>query len=82
MKHPTFKDVAKLAGVSPSTVSRAFAKDSSISPDKKTRVLNAARQLGYQPNAMAQSVRTTKSRLVGILLEEFANPLFIASSKC
>lgn len=70
-------DVARLAGVSKSTVSRAFSPSSSISPDKKARVIEAAKRLGYQPNAMARSLRTTRSNLVGIILEEFTNPLFL-----
>lgn len=76
-RRPNAVDVARLAGVSKSTVSRAFAEDSSINALKKQRILEAARQLGYRPNAMARSLRTTRSRLVGILLEEFTNPLFL-----
>lgn len=70
-------DVARLAGVSKSTVSRAFSPSSSISPDKKARVIDAAKRLGYQPNALARSLRTTRSNLIGIILEEFTNPLFL-----
>jgi LacI family transcriptional regulator len=76
-RRPNAVDVARLAGVSKSTVSRAFAEDSSINALKKQRILEAAKQLGYRPNAMARSLRTTRSRLVGILLEEFTNPLFL-----
>jgi DNA-binding LacI/PurR family transcriptional regulator len=71
------EDVARLAGVSKTTVSRAFAPESSISPDKKARVIEAAKKLGYRPNALARSLRTTRSNLVGIILEEFTNPLFL-----
>ena len=74
---PNAQDVAKLAGVSPSTVSRAFVDEASISAHKKAKVLEAAGKLGYRPNAMARSLRTRKSRLVGILLEEFTNPFFL-----
>jgi LacI family transcriptional regulator len=76
-RRPNAVDVARLAGVSKSTVSRAFSEDSSISAIKKNRIVEAARQLGYRPNAMARSLRTTRSNLVGILLEEFGNPLFL-----
>lgn len=76
-RRPNAVDVARLAGVSKSTVSRAFAEDSSISANKKERIIEAARKLGYRPNAMARSLRTTRSNLVGILLEEFTNPLFL-----
>jgi DNA-binding LacI/PurR family transcriptional regulator len=71
------EDVARLAGVSKTTVSRAFAADSSISASKKTRVMDAAKRLGYRPNALARSLRTTKSKLIGVVLEEFTNPLFL-----
>lgn len=71
------EDVAKLAGVSKTAVSRAFSPDSSISADKKARVMEAARRLGYRPNALARSLRTTRSNLIGIILEEFTNPLFL-----
>ena len=74
---PNAQDVARLAGVSPSTVSRAFVDEASISAQKKAKVLEAASKLGYRPNAMASSLRTRKSRLVGILLEEFTNPFFL-----
>lgn len=76
-RRPNAVDVARLAGVSKSTVSRAFAEDSSISALKKERIIEAARKLGYRPNAMARSLRTTRSNLVAILLEEFTNPLFL-----
>jgi DNA-binding LacI/PurR family transcriptional regulator len=71
------EDVARLAGVSKSAVSRAFAAESSIAPEKKARVVEAAKKLGYRPNALARSLRTTKSNLVGVVLEEFVNPLFL-----
>lgn len=71
------EDVARLAGVSKTTVSRAFALDSSISPDKKRRVTEAAKKLGYRPNALARSLRTTRSNLIGVILREFTNPLIL-----
>ncbi|MBZ9801124.1 LacI family DNA-binding transcriptional regulator [Mesorhizobium sp. ES1-6] len=76
-RRPNAVDVARLAGVSKSTVSRAFTEHSSINALKKQRIIEAARQLGYRPNAMARSLRTTRSNLVGILLEEFTNPIFL-----
>lgn len=71
------EDVARLAGVSKTTVSRAFAPSGSISAKKKNRVIEAAKKLGYRPNALARSLRTTRSNLIGIILEEFTNPLFL-----
>lgn len=76
-KRANAEDVAKLAGVSKTTVSRAFTPDSSISPKRRARVIEAAKKLGYRPNALARSLRTTKSKLVAVVLEEFTNPLFL-----
>ena len=78
-KRVTVEDVARLAGVSISAVSRAFSPDPGglIKEAKRERVIEAAQKLGYRPNAFARSLRTTRTKLVGILLEEFENPLFL-----
>ena len=62
-KEPTSTDVARLAGVSQSTVSRSFDPDSAISPETRARVLAAAAELGYQPNVIARSLITRRTRL-------------------
>lgn len=67
---PTSYDVARHAGVSQAVVSRAFQAVSPISPDTRARVLASAAALGYQPNAMARSLITKRSGLVGVLLTE------------
>ncbi len=73
----TSNQVAKLAGVSQSTVSRAFTPDSSVSEKARRRVLDAARKLGYQPNAMARSLITRRSNMVGIVIANVAtNPFY------
>lgn len=77
-KRPNLSDIATLANVSRSTAQRAFTADSSISEAKRSKVLKAAAQLGYRPNALARSLRTTRTGLVGILMEEFSNPLFLS----
>jgi len=64
----TSYDVAKLAGVSQSAVSRAFSGGGSVSGETRERVLEAARQLGYRPNAIARGLITRRSNLVGLLL--------------
>ena len=53
----TLKDVAKLACVDVSTVSRALNNTSYVHPDTKARVYAAAKELGYHPNIMAQALR-------------------------
>jgi DNA-binding LacI/PurR family transcriptional regulator len=67
LKRATAQDVADLAGVSRFTVKRAFSKDAYIAEDKRTRVLEAAQSLGYRPNAMARSLKSQSSSLVGIV---------------
>lgn len=64
----TISDVAKLAGVSPSTVSRTCSNHPSISERTKERVRQAMAQLGYEPNFQATSLATQNSRTFGILL--------------
>ena len=64
----TSYDVAKRAGVSQSAVSRSFRDGASISPATKTRVLEAARELGYRPNAIASGLITKRSNMVAVLI--------------
>lgn len=70
---PTSYDVALLADVSQSAVSRCFRPDASISADKRARVLKAAKQLGYAPDAIARSLTTRRSNLVGIIISNLTN---------
>jgi DNA-binding LacI/PurR family transcriptional regulator len=69
----TSYDVAQRAGVSQSAVSRCFRPGSSIAPKTRLRVLAAARELGYQPNAMASALITRQSNLVAILISNLTN---------
>ena len=70
-------DVAKLAGVSQSTVSRIF-NQGGVPVSKKTRdrVLAAVAQLGYQPNNIARSLAQKKTRLIGLVISKLNNPVF------
>jgi DNA-binding LacI/PurR family transcriptional regulator len=77
----TIKDVAKAANVSPSTVSRVVKDSPRISQETKKRVRQAMRELGYHPNAMAQSLTSKNTGNIGIMLprpndEEFNHPFF------
>ena len=65
-RHATATDVARLAGVSQSAVSRAFTPGASIAEETRERVAEAARQLGYRPNAIARSLTTRRSRIIGV----------------
>jgi LacI family transcriptional regulator len=69
----TIKDVAKLANVSIATVSRVLNGQSGFSKATEEKVLNAIKELGYQPNAFARSLISKKSNTVGILFPEVSS---------
>ena len=78
----TIKEVAALAGVSPSTVSRTCKNNPSISEETKERVRRAMAQLGYEPNFQASNLASQNSRAIGIILppsekEAFENPFYL-----
>jgi DNA-binding LacI/PurR family transcriptional regulator len=75
-KKVTSRDVAALAGVSRSAVSRAFTTGSIISEKTKNRVLAASAKLGYQPNVIARSLITQQSCLIGIVMADWENPFY------
>ena len=66
----TSYDVARLAGVSQSAVSRCFSQGASISDETRVKVQAAARALGYSPNALARSLITRRSGLVGLIVTD------------
>ncbi|WCN13425.1 LacI family DNA-binding transcriptional regulator [Marinomonas mediterranea] len=72
----TQKDVAELAGVSLSAVSRTFTSGASVSPATRQKVLIAAKALGYKTNILAQSLMTNRTRLIGVISSNFENPMF------
>ncbi|NMB11949.1 MAG: LacI family transcriptional regulator [Firmicutes bacterium] len=78
MKAPTIKDVARLAGVSVSTVSAALNDKPIVKSSTKQRVQEAAAKLNYRPNAIARSLVTNESRLVGLVVPDMADPYFPA----
>lgn len=73
----TLKDVAKAAGVSRSAVSRTFTDGASVSDTMRRRVEKAASELGYTPNALASSLTTGRTRLIGLVSNNFHNPIFL-----
>ena len=70
------KEVARLADVAPSSVSRVLNDHPDVSAEMRARVLKAAEQLGYQPNFLAQSLRTGATRTVGFVVRDISIPLF------
>jgi DNA-binding LacI/PurR family transcriptional regulator len=74
--NPTAQDVARLAQVSQSAVSRTFTPGASVSEDTRARVTIAAKQLGYRPNAMARSLITRRSRIIALVMGYLENQFY------
>ncbi|MBY5813859.1 LacI family DNA-binding transcriptional regulator, partial [Rhizobium leguminosarum] len=74
----TIKDVANELGVHPSTVSRALdpAKRGLVGKDVVQRVIETAQRLGYTPDAAAATLRRGRSKLIGVIVPDIANPVF------
>ncbi|RNA68492.1 LacI family DNA-binding transcriptional regulator [Alteribacter keqinensis] len=66
----TIKDIAKMAGVSVTTVSRALNGYSDVNPKTRDRIKKVAEQLNYSPNALARSLVMSKSHTIGLLVSE------------
>src|SRR3546814_5641598 len=69
-KRSTSIDVAKLAQVSPKSVSRVFNNEPHISPALRKKVLRAAKELNYHPNVLAQGLVRRQSYLIGLIYEK------------
>ncbi len=74
--NPTIKDVAELAEVHPSTVSRVINGNPRISEKTKNRVLLIIKKLGYTPNAIARGLKTKRTHTLGMLIPDITNPFF------
>src|SRR5512136_1748110 len=61
-------EVARLAGVSQATVSRVFTPGASVSEEMRAKVMAAAKQLGYRPNAIARSLNQRSTRMIGLVM--------------
>jgi LacI family transcriptional regulator len=74
----TLRDVARVAGVHPATVSRALNEETRalVNQDTAKRVLKAAEELGYRPNPIARGLKTNRSYTIGVLVPDLTNPLF------
>ena len=68
--------VARVAGVSQAAVSRVFTAGASVSDEMRTRVLSAARKLGYRPNVLARSLTRRSTNIIGIVMFRFTNPFY------
>lgn len=72
----TLDDIAKMAGVSATTVSRVINNYGSLSEKTKTKVFAAMKELNYQPNSLARSLKGKKTQLIGVILPGVSNPFF------
>ncbi|MBA3787549.1 MAG: LacI family DNA-binding transcriptional regulator [Actinobacteria bacterium] len=75
---PTIYDVARLAGVSTATVSRALNGTGQIAPATSAAIDAAVKQLGYRPNSVARSLVTKSTQTIALLLPDIANPFYAA----
>ena len=76
---PTIQDVAREAGVSPSTVSNVLNRRwRQTSKETRERILEVARRLNYQPNAMAAALRRRSTRTIGLIVTSVLNPFYTA----
>lgn len=74
--NPTAHEVARLAQVSQSAVSRVFTPGASVSDATREKVLAAAKRLGYRPNALARSLITRRSRIIALVMSYLENQFY------
>jgi LacI family transcriptional regulator len=73
---PNLLDVARLAGVSPMTVSRVVNDSGPVSPELRARVEQALADTGYMPNTLARNLRARRTDTIALLLPDMTNPFF------
>lgn len=80
-KKPTLKDIAAICNCSVTTASRALKNSSTISVELRKKVHETAKELGYIPNALAESMRTGSTKTIAAIITDFRNPFFATISK-
>lgn len=75
------KDLAQLACVSTSTVSRVLNNSGYVSVDARQRVLDAVQKLDYRPNMIARGLKSSTSRTIGLVVTDITNPFFAAIAR-
>jgi DNA-binding LacI/PurR family transcriptional regulator len=81
MKKVTIKDIAKIAGVNNSTVSRALAGHPHISEEKKQAIRKIAEELKYFPNDLAKGLRIKVTHSIGLIIPDIQNPFYPAVTR-
>ena len=81
MKKVTIQDIARVSGVSKSTVSRVLNGTAQVNPEKTKAVLEATKRLGFQPNVLAQSLASGRSSTIGVLTQMIGSPFYDAISQ-
>ncbi len=76
MAYVTLKDIARMAGVSVNTVSRALNGKPDVNAQTRQKVLKVAKELGYVPNRSALSLKKRKTHIVGVIIEDNTNPFW------
>ena len=74
---PTLTDVARKAGVSIATVSNALSGKGSLSPATRERILEIVRELGYQPDRVARTMRMGRTEIVGLIVPDLSDPFYM-----
>ena len=74
MQRVTIKDIARLAGVSVTTVSRALNHAPEISEETRERILRLCRETGYRTNLLARSLISSRSNVIGVITSDISNP--------
>jgi DNA-binding LacI/PurR family transcriptional regulator len=72
----TIKDIAKLLGISKSTVSRALSEHSDVNAETRKKILEVAQQMNYQPNTIALNLKQQRTNTIGVMIPETMNRFF------
>src|SRR5690554_1407188 len=72
----TMKDIAEIAGVSVSTVSRVISGNASVSEKKKQKVLSTIKELGYFTNELARGLRQRQTNLIAVIIPSITDPFY------
>ena len=77
----TMKDIAKIAGVSTNTVSRALNNKPEINKETRRRIIEIAKKLNYTPNSIAASLASNKTKTIGLVIPDITDPFFAQQAR-